>query len=157
MLTVRISLTLTLCIHSHHPSRQFFQTASSVCTELILISSGWSANTGRSVCRGSFFPLVLFVLLGWFLRLEVSGSTAVVSWGIASRICPKLLVAFFCSSHLAYSLCILLASMWCIHAVVSTHPQLERNSCFFVINSEMQISFLHSYLNRSITIIIDYS
>ena len=41
-------------------------------------------------------------------------------------ICSKQHVALLCSSHLAFSLCILLASMWCIHTVLLTQPQLGK-------------------------------
>ena len=45
---------------------------------------------------------------------------AAVLWGVTSRICSKLHVAFLCSSYLTFSLCFSLVSMWCIHTVVMT-------------------------------------
>ena len=39
------------------------------------------------VCFSSSVPYVLFVFVGWFLRWEVCGRTAIVSWGVPSRIC----------------------------------------------------------------------
>ena len=53
------------------------------------------------------------------------------SLSAASRICSKQHVAFLYSSHLAFSLCVLLASRWCIHTVVLTQPELGRNSILF--------------------------
>ena len=38
------------------------------------------------------------------MRWEVSGSTAAVLCGVASRMCSKKHVAFLCSSHLAFFL-----------------------------------------------------
>ena len=52
---------------------------------------------------------VLFVLLWWFVRWEVSGCTVVVLKSVASKNCSKQHVAFLCSSHLAFSLCILIS------------------------------------------------
>ena len=51
--------------------------------------------------------------------------------GAASSIYSKLHITFLCSSHQAFSLCILLASMWCIYTVVFTQPQLQRNPLLF--------------------------
>ena len=64
--------------------------------------------------------------LDGFLRWEVSDRTA-VSWNIASRICSKYLVAFLCSSHQAFSQCVLFVPKWCIHTIVLTQPQFVRN------------------------------
>ena len=55
-------------------------------------------------CVSNSAPYVLFILIGWFVRSEVSGCIAVVLWGVASRICSKQHVAFLCSSHLAMQL-----------------------------------------------------
>ena len=82
------SLSIPIC---HH----FWQvpyTASSVCTELTNISFCLLANIGVSICRSpkadvvyefilTFFTSaqhVLLILLGWFVRWEVSGHTATV-------------------------------------------------------------------------------
>ena len=56
---------------------------------------------------------VLFILLGWFVRWEVSSLAAV---------CGVLVLAFLHSSRLAFSLGILSASIWCIHRVVLICP-----------------------------------
>ena len=47
----------------------------------------------------------LICLLDWFLRLEASGYTAAVLWGVAFRICSRQHVAFLYTSHLAFSIC----------------------------------------------------
>ena len=62
----------------------------------------------------------VFVLLVWFLRWEVSGCTAAV---LLLVFVQKQHVEFLYSFHLAFSTCILLTSMWCIHRVVLTQPQ----------------------------------
>ena len=66
-----------------------------------------------------------------FLRWEVSGRTAVVSWGVASRICSLQLGAFLCSFHQAFSPYVLSASMWCIHTEVLIPLLHGRNPVFF--------------------------
>ena len=71
------------------------------------------------------------VHLIWMVLENVSGCTAVVSSGVASRICWSWLMWLLWSSHLAFSLCILLVFMWCIHWVVLTQPQLGRNPILF--------------------------
>ena len=64
--------------------------------------------------------LYVFVLLEWCVRWELGDHTPAVFWGITPRICSKQLIEFLCSCHVAFSLCILLASMWCIPIVVLT-------------------------------------
>ena len=46
---------------------------------------------------------VLFILVGWFVRLEVSGYTAAVFWDAAFRICSKQHAASLRSSHFTFS------------------------------------------------------
>ena len=67
-------------------------------------------------------PSCLACLTWMVLEIIVSGRTAVVvSLDVAFRIFfSKYLEAFLYSSHLAFSLCVLLASMWCIHTVSLT-------------------------------------
>ena len=79
------------------------------------------------------------VRLGWFLRWEVSSNTAATLWGVASRIRSKQHVAFLCSFHLAFFPCALSASMWYIHRVVSTQPQLGRNTILFYQRSDFHM------------------
>ena len=69
---------------------------------------------------------VSIVLLGSFERWEVRGRTATVLWDAASMISPEHL-AFLSSSHLAFFLCVLLESSWCILTLVLTRLQLGRN------------------------------
>ena len=49
-----------------------------------------------------------YVLFEWFVNWEVSGRTAAVLWGVASRIYSKYLVTFLFSSPLALSPWVLL-------------------------------------------------
>ena len=63
---------------------------------------------------------VLFVSNGWLMRWAISDLTATVSWNISSMKCPRHSTAFLLNCHLAFSLYILLAFMWCIHIVVMT-------------------------------------
>ena len=63
---------------------------------------------------------LLVVLLGWFVRLDVSGCTAVVLWGVAFRICSKQHTASFCSYSLAFSPGDFLKSKWCNVTIVMT-------------------------------------
>ena len=57
----------------------------------------------------------------WFLRK--------ILYSCWLHICSY--IAFLCASHQAYFLCILLASMWCIHIVVLTQPQVVKNPVLF--------------------------
>ena len=76
-------------------------------------------------------PNVLFVVLKWILRWEVSGHTAAVLWEVASRIYSKQYVAFLRSFCLAFSPSVSLASRRCIYTVVVTRSLLERNPVLF--------------------------
>ena len=49
---------------------------------------------------------------GWFMRWETGGHSTAVLQSVASRVCSRQHVAFLCSSHWTYSLCILFVSMW---------------------------------------------
>ena len=64
----------------------------------------------KSPMSSSSFPssvhCALFVLLGKFVRWEASCCTTAVLCGVASKICPKLYVAFLCSFHLASIQCV---------------------------------------------------
>ena len=87
-------------------------SSSGVRTELICVSSCSTANTSVSMRRNSIKERrlwihtcfsstalhVLFVLLKWFVRWEVSGFTAAVSWDVVS----KQQVVFLGSSLLAF-------------------------------------------------------
>ena len=67
---------------------------------------------------------VLFVILVWFVRWEVSGCTTTVLWGVASRICSEQHIPFLDSSHLAFAACISLSFKWFIDTVVLTQSHL---------------------------------
>ena len=97
-LSLSLSLSLSPTVPIIHRLQQLFQTTSYVRIELKLVSSWWLVDTCTSMCRGSLrtsimscisVPHVFFVLLGGFLRWEVSGRTAVVSLVVASRIWSK--------------------------------------------------------------------
>ena len=67
---------------------------------------------------------------------------------------------FLCSSHLAFSLCILLVSMWCIHIVVWTQLQLGSNPFFSFLDrpdlhmiNNPSIAF-HAFIKRILTPIL---
>ena len=65
---------------------------------------------------------VLLVLLGWFVRWEVSGRTGAVLKHVTSRIYLKQHTESLCSSHLAFSVGVLLK--WCNYTVVLIQLQL---------------------------------
>ena len=50
---------------------------------------------------------------------------------VAFRISPKQNAAFLGRFYLAFSICILLVSNWCIHTAVLTLPQVGRNHILF--------------------------
>ena len=62
-----------------------------------------------------FHKTCLFYLDSSIVRIEVSGCTAVVLWGVASRICSKQHVTFFYSSCRPFSPC-------CFVSVHAVHP-----------------------------------
>ena len=72
----------------------------SCCSWVLLVGQYWHIHVKGSVeerhlwvcpCFSSRISYVLLVLVGWFLRWEISGLTAVVSWSVASRIRSILL------------------------------------------------------------------
>ena len=75
------------------------------------VLAGWPTLVHSSVNKPYDFIFasptlhVLFILLGWFLRWEVSGRTAAVLWDATSKICSRQHVASLYSSHLAFSQC----------------------------------------------------
>ena len=112
--------------------------ASTICTELMYISSWWMANTGmfmhesiRKHCLwvcpyiSSSAQHVLFILHWWFVRWVISGSTAAFLWGATFRICWKQHTESLYSYHLAFSPSVSLKSKWCNHTVVLTQVQLR--------------------------------
>ena len=117
-----ISLTLSFSVHSYRLSLMVGFLYFIPCPhrgdikKFLLVGKCWHIHVKGSIeerhlwiclCSNNSIPQVLFVLLGWFLRWEVNGCTAVVSWGVAARICLISLVGFLCSSHLAFSQCVL--------------------------------------------------
>ena len=89
----------------------------------------------RRFCVRPYFNIstqhVLFVKLEWFMRWEESCRTAAILLSVTSMISSKQRVALLCSSHLAFSAHVSLASMWCIYTVVLIQPQLGRNPVLF--------------------------
>ena len=78
-----------------------------------------------------------------------------VLWGVVSRICFKLHIAFLCNSHKARSAHVLLAPWWGSSSVVMTQPPLERNPfkkrryCYYnncVIKLDLCVSQWELYL-----------
>ena len=76
-------------------------------------------------------PAYLDRLLLMVCEMGVSGGTAAVLWGATSRICSKWHTAFLCSSHLAFSPSVSLASCWCNHTVLLMHLQVGRIPVLF--------------------------
>ena len=98
-------------------------------------------DIGVQHCFSSSVSHVLFVLLGW----EVSGHIGFLSSGVTSRIYSVQLVTFFCNYHLAFSLCVLTASMCCIHRVELTQLHLGRNLVIYIIIIIIMSCLLHGY------------
>ena len=69
------------------------------------------------------------LVLGWFVRWDVSGHTTAVLKGVVSWICSEK--CFLGSYHLAFSLRVSVGSMRCIHTVLQMQPQFGRNPVLF--------------------------
>ena len=112
----------------------------------MLISQHWYSHVLESLwvhpCISSS------VLLGWFVRWEAGGWTAAVLWDVASRTCSKQHIAFLYRSHLPFSYCILLVSIWCIHTEVMTQQKLGRNP-FFVFSERSDFHMI-TYLSKAV-------
>ena len=89
---IPLLLRLEIALFSKSILRIIQQKAyhSAICFIQVLYYFSWSAQ------------YVLHILLGWFMRWEVNGSTATVLWGAASRTCLKQHAAFLCCSHLIF-------------------------------------------------------
>ena len=98
--------------------------------------------------------LVLFFLVGWSERWEVSGRTTVF-WGSASRICSKHR-PFFYSSHPAFSPSVSLEFRWCIHTVVPTRPLVGKNPVLFYKSDQISIwsTTSHKWFFSSVCILL---
>ena len=147
MLIKLISLILPLTIH---PNRLLLLTCPQECTQcphsdddcnILLISQHWRIHVlmlirQRCYCVRIYFssnsPYALFVLLGCFVRWEVSGRTIAVFVDYSMHNLFKKLPAFFCSSNRDFPRCNSLASMSCIHTVVLIQLQLKNS--FFVLS-----------------------
>ena len=100
------------------------------------------------------YPVCRVHLIRMVLWWEVSGRTAEC---VASVICSKQHVIFFCSCHQAFSLCVLLTSIWCIHTLVWTQPQPQlffflwhKRNCYIIIINIIRLygfpSLFHSFV-----------
>ena len=114
----------------------------------LLVSKHWCIHVSESIrehclCVSPYFSAgglhVLFTLLGWFARWEVSDHTTAILWSVTSRISLKLHIAFLCSSHQDFSLWVSLVSMRCIHTVVLAQPEVERNPILFYQINQISI------------------
>ena len=97
---------LFLAIHPYHPSLPAGLLDHILCPHTGNVSPCCLADTGTSMweCHlwisayfSSSAQLVLFVLLGWFVRWKVIGCP-----GAASRVCSKHHIGFLFSSYLAF-------------------------------------------------------
>ena len=98
------------------------------CWPLLLISPQDNIPYPHRAKECTFFPVVralsiwrnlqkndvyvLLILLGWFVRWEVSDCTVAVMWGAATRICSKGHVTFLCSSNFALSVSVSVIMTW---------------------------------------------
>ena len=135
MLIAQTFLMLSLAICPYHPSHL---VGLPDCNECLLRAD---------VCKLFLVNQNLYVHLSesrgehqwWFVRWEAGCCTAAVLWDVVTRFCSKLLTAFLSNSHLAFTLCVLSAFMWCIHTVVWSQSQLERNPFRFYCKNQILI------------------
>ena len=95
----------------------------------LLVSQQWCVHESESIkecclwvcsCFSCSAYHILFVSLVRFIRKEAGKHTAAVLWVVASRTCSKQHTTLLCSSQLAFSICLLLTSLRCIHIEVWT-------------------------------------
>ena len=118
-----ISLT-----HSRHPSLLSFASGWSSRLHLVSVhradvSLYWSAKIGTSMYKCPKKNIAYEFVLVFFPAV---GRAAVALWSVASSAQHYCVVTIY-----PFSLCILLASMWCIHTVVWTQLQFGRNPVLF--------------------------
>ena len=99
-------------------------------------------------CFSSSILHILFVLLGLFSRWMISGRTVVVYWGVASRICSRYLRVFLLSSHLTFSFCFLIASMWKKSGIIL----LDRLDLHMIDNRSIAVHTLSRRIFTSLSI-----
>ena len=137
------SFFLSLSIHPYHSSLLAGLLGCILCldradiSKSLLVGQHWHVHVQRtSLMSLSLFSssalCVLFILLGWFVRRETSECTAGVLWDVSSRICSRQRSAYLCSSHLAFSQWVLLASIWCLHIVLWIHLHFEEIPFHFI-------------------------
>ena len=89
---------------------------------------------------------IVFVLVGWLVRWEVSGQTVAVS-----SIWSKQCTTFLCSSHLDFSPIVSLESKRYNHTIVLTQLQLGRIPVFLSTRSDFHMSTVVHALSMCIT------
>ena len=130
------AVSLSLSIHC---SWQIFQFTSFVHTQLM--KAGSYVGVHRTSLMSSSLPLQLSpacLVLTWMV-FEM-GDNWLYSWG--GGLLPGFIqnnTAFLCSSHVAFSLYVLLVSMWCIHTIVLTQLQLGKNPILFYWINQISI------------------
>ena len=85
--------------------------------------------------------ITCLVRVTWMVR----GCAAAVLCDVASGICSKQHLAFFCCSYQVFFPCIPLASIWCIHTVVMTAT--TRKKSHFILSGK---SYFYMIYNQSI-------
>ena len=119
-----------------HCSREVFQATSLISREYLFISSSWSSKLRSSMWRGpQEYIAYAFVLnsppvsrmsgasnLNSFFWWVIGGGIASVLLGVASKTYSIWWAVFLCNCRHVFSLCLWLASMWCIHSAVSRRP-----------------------------------
>ena len=85
------------------------------------------------------------------LRWAVSGLTAAVLCGAAFKVCSKHYITFLYCSHLAFSPCVLLASLLYIHTVVLTFEISYIKSHIFCCSIYVSITQKRNVLSIKIT------
>ena len=159
VLTGRSSLIVSLTLCPYYPSFLAVPTNYIQCLHRANVNLCWLVITGTSMNRSPIGEChlwvhpyfsnsglhVLFILLEWFVRWDVSGHTADILLGVASRIYSKQHITFLFNSHLTFSSNILSAFMWCTHAEYRHSLCLEEIPFLFCLG--------HQISNWSITCI----
>ena len=143
---------LSLAIRPYHSSLPVGLTDYILCLygvvvgRFLLIDQYWHVHVKGSIRKYHMslslllqqYPACLVRIVWIVSKFGLSSQISAVSWGIASRICSILFVAFWCSSRLAFSLYVLLAFMWYIR-IVLPQPLLGRNSVLFYRTGQTSI------------------
>ena len=90
-------------------------------------------------------PHVLFILLWWFVRLEVGKRTVAVLWGIASRSHSKQHIAFSGSSHLAF-FSMNFAGIYVVYPFSSTDKAKAWKKSLFILSERLDFHMIDNLL-----------